>query len=135
MNQLFSLDFWFRLQPMSMTPIFIQVLFVFFTSFIILGAISTMVAKRKEEDRYMTRAYKQISSMFSTMGWLGLIILFFSYEELYLIGSRFWFLVWGIGLLVWAIKIAKYIKVDVPELRESKKSKEEVNKYLPRRSR
>lgn len=120
---------------MSMTPIFIQALFVLFTSFIILGSVASMVAKRKEEDRYMIRAYKQIATMLSTMGWLGLVFLFFSYEEIYLIGARFWFLAWGLLLAVWTIKIGKYIRFEIPELREAKKSKEEVNKYLPRRPR
>lgn len=135
MNTIFSLDFWFRLQPMTMTPIFTRFFFVLFAAFVIFGAIATMVARRKIDDRLLIKAYKKIASMFYTMGWLGLFILFFSYQEIYFFGARFWYLVWLAGFIYWTYTIIQYIKVQIPQIREEQMNRSEINKYLPRRSR
>lgn len=135
MNMIFSLDFWFRLQPITMTPLFTRFFFILFSAFVIFGAMATIVARKKHDDRLLIKTYKKIAQMFYTMGWLGLIILFFSYQEVYFFGARFWYLIWLAGLAFWIFSIVHYVKVQIPQLREEFQSKKEINKYLPRRSR
>jgi hypothetical protein len=135
MNTIFSLDFWFRLIPMSMTPVFMRSFFILFSAFVIFGAMANIVAKRKHDDALLVKVYKKIAQLFYGMGWFGLVILFFSYQEIYFFGARFWFLVWGVVLLYWLATIVKFIRIDIPVKRQELASKKEINKYLPRRSR
>ncbi len=135
MSNIFSLDFWFRLHPISLSPTFSRAFFVLFALFIIFGSIATMVARKRKEDMFLMRIYRKIAAMLTTMGWVGMMILFFSYEELYLLGARFWFLIWGLGVLAWIGSIVYYAKVHVPREREQYQSKVSANKYLPKRAR
>lgn len=135
MNQLFSLEFWFNFQPVGLTPLFSKAFFVVFATFIVFGAVANIVAKNRKDDRLMKKAYQRIAQLFYVMGWIGFFFWFASYETLYLLGARFWYLVWGLGVLVWAWRIYVYLTVTLPKLREEYKSNSDVNKYLPRRAR
>lgn len=133
MANLFDLNFWFRLQPIALSPSFSRAFFIAFAALIVFGAVATMVARKRKEDMFLVRIYRKISTMLTAMGWLGMLLLFFSYEELYLLGARFWFLAWGIGFLVWIGSIVLYAQVSVPRQREQFQSKSSANEYLPRK--
>lgn len=135
MNQLLSLDFWFNLQPEGLTPLFSRGFFVLFATCIVFGAIANIVAKNRKDDRFMKKAYQRIAQLFYVMGWVGFFIWFASYETLYLFGARFWYLVWLIGVIIWAYRIYVYITKVIPEKQEELKNRTETNKYLPRRAR
>ena len=94
-----------------------------------------MVARRRKEDMFLVRTYKKIATMFTTMGWIGMLFLWFSYEELFIFGARFWFLIWGIGVLAWVASIVYYVKIHVPKERDQYQSKASANKYLPKSKR
>ena len=135
MNTLFSLDFWFNLQSVGLTPLFSKIIFVVFTAFIVFGAVANIVARNRKDDRLLVQAYRRIAQMLYVMGWVGFFIWFASYENLYLFGARFWYIVWAIGLVVWAWRIFVYITKVIPELRVDLQHRADVNKYLPRRAR
>ncbi len=134
-SPLFTLDFWFNLRPHALSPGFDKSFFLLFGSLIIIGAIAKVIMRQKKADRYLARAYKMVSQLFTMMGALGMLLFFFTYEEIYLLGARFWFIVWGIGLIVWAIYIIRYAKVTIPKLREADSMRNRENEYLPRSSR
>ena len=83
----------------------------------------------------MRMTYMKIGTMSLTMGALGLIWYFLTYEEIYLLGARFWGLILGIGTIVWAVKIFRFIKVEVPAHKKQLAHKAESNKYLPKSNR
>lgn len=135
MNTLFSLDFWFNLQPIGLTPLFSKIIFVIFTAFIVFGAVANIVARNRKDDHLLVQAYRRIAQMLYVMGWVGFFIWFASYETLYLFGARFWYLIWVVGLIVWMWRIFVYITKVIPELRVDLQHRADVNKYLPRRAR
>lgn len=135
MNNLFSIDFWFNLSPIGLSPVFSKGFFIVFASFIVFGAIANIVAKNRKDDRLLMNAYRRIAQLFYVMGWVGFFFWFASYETLYLFGARFWYLVWAAGVAVWAWRIAVYITKVIPREREIYQHQADVNKYLPRRAR
>lgn len=133
LNNLLSLSFWFDLQPPVLSPTFERGFFILFAGMIIIGSIARIVARKKDVDRFVARGYKRIAQMIVVMGFVGLIWYFFSYELVYFLGARFWFLVWAIGLCYWVFRLYQYFKHELPALQETVKNREEGNKYLPRK--
>jgi len=133
LSPLFQLDFWFRLDPVGLNTVFETAFFFLFAIFIILASVSLIIARQKKGDRFAVKAYKLLGQMFMTMGILGMLWFFFTFEEIYFLGARFWFLLWLVALIVWLIGIYRYIKIIVPEMKNHGKEKAEANKYLPRK--
>lgn len=127
-------SFWFELQPDALTPSSEQMLFIFFGALVILGAITRILARhRRKDDKHLVAMYKKVGQMLLTMGILGLTIFFFAFERLYFIGARFWFLLWGIGLIVWIVQIVRFAKVTVPAKRQAQLKGREQERYMPRK--
>ena len=61
---------------------------------------------------------------------IGLIILFFSYEMVPLLSSRFWFLIWGIEMAVWLFFIFRITR-EIPKKKEEMEKDKEFKKYIP----
>ena len=123
------------MQPLGFSPAFEQSFFFLFAAFIILGSVSRIMARHQKEDRFMVKAYRHLGRMFLTMGILGMIWFFFTFEQIYFFGARFWFLVWLIGLVVWIWWIVKYVRVTVPMLRQQGAQKAKENQYMPKKKR
>lgn len=98
---------------------------------LILGAIIRMVATRRTEDRHVTATFNRVGRMGVTMGIIGLIIYFFTYQEIPFLGSRFWYLFWGVGCVIWIMSIVHYVKKIIPEERQREVELFERSKYLP----
>lgn len=135
MSPLFSPSFWFDLSPNALSPGFDKAFFVAFSLLVLAGAVARVMARHKKDDRYLVKAYLMVGDMLVAMGLLGMVFFFFTYEEIYLLGARFWFLVWGIGFLFWISYIVKYVKVKIPAMRAEVKEKNQQNEYLPRSKR
>ncbi|MFH1767470.1 MAG: hypothetical protein ABH826_05305 [Patescibacteria group bacterium] len=134
-SPLVSLDFWFNLTPHALSPGIDRGFFLFFGGLIIAGAIAKIIMRQKRADRYLARAYKMVSQCLMMMGALGMLLFFFTYEEIYLLGARFWFIVWGLGSIVWIYSIIRYARVTIPKLRTRDLEKNKENEYLPRSNR
>jgi len=134
LKPLLQFDFWFNLEPMALTPTFERFFFIFFGVMVIFGAVARIMARHKKDDRLLLQVYRQIGRMFLTMGVLGLLIFFFTFEEIQFFGARFWFLIWGIGLIVWIVMIILAAK-KIPQKREEYAKAKEGDQYLPRKKR
>ena len=106
-----------------------------FVVFLVLGIIGRMVVDRRGEDRYKLEIGSRISTLFVTMGIFGVILFFFSFEQIQLFGGRFWYPIWIVATIVWAFFLVRYMKRDVPAKRAREESLREQGKYLPRRAR
>lgn len=126
-------SFWFALQPNYLSPFFEKAFFLLFSVLLISGSVIRIRVRRKGFDRYNKIVFLQVGTMFITMGVAGMFWFFFSYEGLYLIGARFWFLVWGLGFIAWASVLVRFARVDIPSMKEQEKSRADANKYLPRK--
>lgn len=134
MNSLLSLLFWFDLTPVSFSPVFEKLFFFLFAFFILLASVSKIIARQKKGDRFTVSSYKRLSTMFTTLGILGMLWFFFSFEEVYFFGARFWFLLWLAGFIVWVGFLYRYMTVIIPAKKMRGEAKAQENKYLPRRN-
>lgn len=127
--------FWFDLTPVRMVPVFEASFFVLFAALVIGGAVIRIYLRNRPQEKYVAILWRRIAKIASISGVLGFVILFFAFEEVQVFGSRFWFLVWAVGVTYAAVSLARFMKHQVPQLRLREQSRAEVNKYLPRRSR
>lgn len=127
---LFSLKFWFDLTPDPLSPTNEFILLSFFTALVMAAIILKIM--NKKFDSYLIKIITRLRHLFLTMGIIGLFLLFFSYERAYILGSKFWYLFWGIGFLIWLGFILYDLLKKMPAEKKEKNRKESFEKYLPR---
>ena len=131
MNEFFSLGYWFTMSPPEVGGLLGNVVFALFIIVLVLGIVGRIVSDRKQEDRYKRDIGNRIASLLVTMGILGLILYFFSFEGIQLFGARFWYPVWVVTVIVWAFYIFRYVKRDIPQHKAQAEARREQGKYLP----
>jgi len=134
LRPVFSPSFWFDLTPTAMSPLFDKLFFILFALLVIAASAARMVANNKLEDKYHKIIALRAANIALITGVLGLVLYFFTYEEIQFFGARFWFLILLIGVIVAVVRLVRYAKKVVPVKRKNEQSKAEVNKYLPRRN-
>jgi len=127
------LDFWTNLQPAALSTVFERGFFFLFALLIIFGSLSRILSRSRKDDYLLVKAYRYLGQLLLTMGVLGMLWFFFSFEEIYFFGARFWFLVWLLVSLAWLGWIIRYVKVTVPRMRQMGAAKKDSNKYLPKK--
>lgn len=132
LNNFINPSFWFTLQPAEVGGLVGNSIFVFFLLLCVLGIVARIVSAQKE-DRFMRLLGNRIGTSLITMGFLGVCLYFFSFERIRLFGSRFWYLVWVIGLIVWVIYLVRYAKKTLPEMEAKDFNRTERRKYFPSR--
>ena len=128
MGNLLSLKFWFDLRPGSLLPgsqrIFIGVLFVLVICFLVFWFL-----QNKKKGLY-TPFFSKLYSFSAVNAFIGLIIWFLNYELIPFLSARFWFLLWGISMIIWLIFIFKDLK-KIPARKKELKEEKEFKKYIP----
>lgn len=135
MSSFFQPTYWFTLQPPEIGGILGYIVFGVFVAFLILGIVGRIVSDQKGNDRYKKEIGSRISSLFITMGVLGIILFFFSFEEIQLFGARFWYPVWAIATAVWIFFLVRFVKQEIPAKRLREESLKAKAKYLPHQHR
>ena len=133
MSPLFDLSFWFSRFPQPLTAVYEKVFFIIFVAVLVAGVVVRIISNQRERDRYAELIYHKIATLLITMGILGLVWFFFTYEQIPLLGGRFWFLFWVLGTAGWAAGIAIYAYKTVPRLRIEEHQRKEKMKYFPPR--
>lgn len=127
MNNLFTFDYWFSVNPGSLTSLGFNSL-VSLTAFFFLLAIVTLILKGKKG------LYRGIFNRFYDLSVgnfiIGLLFLFFHYQNIPFFTARFWLFLWLIGLAIWLYYIIKKLK-KIPEKRKELERELEKRKYLP----
>ena len=100
---------------------------------VFVGVIVRLVNARGTMERHLGRVFGRVGRMLTVMGILGTILVFMSYEAIPFFGYRLWYGVWLLAILAWAISIAIFVKVRLPEIRAQEVSRREREKYLPGR--
>jgi len=127
MKAFLSLKFWFNLRPgILVTQNYILAVLAFLVIITILFAIL-----KKNQAK---TAYRQLWESLYAFGFYNALIclalLFFTYELVPFLSARFWFLVWGAGIVVWLVFLVK--KFQQVKVRKEQLSKEkEFKKYIP----
>lgn len=129
-KKLLDLNFWFALHPNTPSGRTVIAAIAIFAAFLVLTFILRIAAGTKKQNPPLAKLLRKISKMFSTMALLGFVLLFFSYEQTYFLGSRFWFLLWFVGLVVWAVFVVLYAVRKMPREKEQMEKKKKFLKYL-----
>lgn len=131
-QKLLDWRFWLSLKPSALSEKSVR--FLLIGSIVILGiaVFFWILAYFKRKNPPLAKLFKKLRKLFFTMGLVGLILLFLSYEQIYLLGSHFWYLLWLIGFLVWLGFIARYMIFQMPKEKEEIEKKKRFLKYLPR---
>lgn len=129
-KKLLDLNFWFALRPNAPTERTVLAAVAVFAAFLVLAFVLRILARVKKQNLLLVKLLKKISKLFSTMALVGFVLLFFSYEQIYLLGSRFWFLLWFAGIVVWVVFIALYAVRKMPKEKNDMEKKKKFLKYL-----
>lgn len=119
------------MNPPQVGGILGNVVFFVFVLCAVLGIIGHIVTDRHKKDRYVRQIGKRISTLLITMGISGVVLYFFSFEEIRLFGAKFWYLVWMIVVVVWALLIIRFVRKDIPRAQEQTQARQAVARYLP----
>lgn len=128
MGNFFKISYWFNMNPGSLEPKML-VAFVAFLLFL-LAAIFICGIIRKRHAGLMYKIYDRLQGFAIGNLLIGLLYLFFTNQLIPVLSSRFWFLVWLIGMGVWLFFISKDIK-KVPAMKKQREQEEEFKKYIP----
>ncbi len=133
MSEFLQPTYWLTMNPPEVGGLLGTITFVIFVVVFVLGIVGHLVADRRGSDRFMREVGHNISTLLVVMGILGVLLFFFSFEEIRLFGARFWYLVWIAGFLFWSFLIFRYVKWTVPGMREREAQRHANQKYLPGR--
>lgn len=126
---MFNLDFWFQ-QPGVVLGGEDKILFIVFAGMIVLGAIFILWTNFNKH-QVVKRLLSRVRNLFVWVGLVGVLWFVMRYENVPMLGKRFWFLVLAVWWVIWAGFIAWY------GLAKFRKDKQEVDwkklnsKYLP----
>ena len=123
--------FWFSPEVLNVESWGGRIILMVFVILFLAGLVLRVMAKQKKEDRHLSLILKKVVSFLVTMGLLGLILYFFSFENVRVLGSRFWYVFWMIGFVVWLVFIISFIKKDIPAMKAAIIEAKEKEKYLP----
>jgi Ca2+/Na+ antiporter len=127
MTNLFTFKYWFSVNPGALLNLGFNLLLALTIALLILGLVTIVLKRRKGIYRGVFNSLYD----FSVANFiLGLIFLFFHYENIPFFTARFWLALWAIGIVLWLYFIFKKIK-KIPEKKKEIEAEKEKNKYLP----
>jgi phosphatidylglycerophosphate synthase len=129
-GRLFEASFWFSLRPSPLGEKTVLIVGGCFVAILVVALVLNFLAKTKKQNPPLAKIFKKFYKMLSTMAFMGLALLFLSYEQIYLLGAHFWFLVWFAGFLIWAVFIVYHIVKRMPEEKKELEQKKRFEKYL-----
>ena len=124
--------YWLNLRPVPLGPSLVGGILSFFAWFLV-ASLALRIAARvmKKKDARKADLLFRFARPLSTTGILGLLFLFFSYEQVPLLGMRLWFLLTFVLLIVWVGRVVKFAVTEYPALRREDDEKARLRKYLP----
>lgn len=131
MSNLLNLKFWFNLRAVPLTPFFNKAL-IGFTILSLVMFIAIKLLNKRNKNVLYTKIFQALINFSLTNLFVGVFLMFFNYEMVPFLSSRFWFLLWAIGILVWLYFIIKKLLV-IPRIGKQIEENKEFKKYIPQR--
>lgn len=127
MANLLTFKYWFNTSPESF--IFLaRIAFLSFLGLLLIAGVFFMLARRQAGPKKVL--FNKLYDFCFVNLILGLLLLFFNYQQVRFFSARFWILIWLIIMIWWAFNISKKIRKIILQ-REERKKEEEFKKYLP----
>lgn len=131
MSNLLDLKFWFNLRAVPLTPFFNKALIGFTILSLLMFIVVKLLNKRNKNILY-NKIFLTLANFSLTNLFVGVFLMFFNYEMVPFLSSRFWFLLWAIGVLVWLYFIIKKL-LSIPRISKQIEVNKEFKKYIPQR--
>lgn len=131
MSNLLDLKFWFNLRAVPLTPFFNKALIGFTILSLLMFIVVKLLNKRNKNILY-NKIFLTLANFSLTNLFVGVFLMFFNYEMVPFLSSRFWFLLWAIGILVWLYFIIKKL-LSIPRISKQIEVNKEFKKYIPQR--
>jgi hypothetical protein len=130
---LLSARFWFTPQPGPLLSVVARFLLIIFAVCLILATGFFIWSYFKRGDHITFKLLKKFQNFFTTLGIVGFAILFFFWQQIPYLSSRFWLIVWLLILLIWAGYIGRFAFFEAPKKRTELQEKAKFEKYLPKK--
>jgi amino acid transporter len=116
------------MRPGSLLPIYQKALVIFIVVLVVAAVIFSFI--RKKRKGLYSKVWRVLRGFSLSNAIVGLIILFFNYEMVPLLSARFWFVLWGIEMIVWLFFILRMAR-EIPKKKEQLEKEREFKKYIP----
>lgn len=127
--------YWFTLQSANTDGLIGKIFFGFFVLLFIFGIVCRLIVTHQTKDRYLKQIGIRVGVFAVSMGIIGMILFFFSYENIRLFGARFLYVFWAVAFIGWLMILVKFIVRDIPLLRERDIKEHAKLKYFPGKKR
>ncbi len=125
---LLTMSYWTNLRPEALSPLGLKVFVILLGGFAVLAFLIKILKGNKRGLYY--KIWQNLLSFFLTNFFIGLVLLFFSYESIPFLAARIWLLVWLLSMLAWLGFIIKFL-LKIPNIKQEKSKEREYNKYIP----
>ncbi|HBR13468.1 MAG: hypothetical protein A2260_04455 [Candidatus Komeilibacteria bacterium RIFOXYA2_FULL_45_9] len=127
-----TLSYWFDAYPQFFLPVFLWLFLGFFAVALALGFVCLRVLAGGKVSKVARRVWSKLRNWGFSLGFVGLILVFFKQQRTPYLGMRVWILLWLIIGAVWLAFILKFIFVRMPKIKKELEAKKEFEKYLPK---
>jgi hypothetical protein len=142
---LIKFDYWFS-QPFTARGFALWMLVGGFLLFIVAGLVFKILSQyttpRPSPNRGGAEGgvrskklvLKRVGSLGITMGFFGLIWMFFRQERVAFLAWRFWLLLWLAVTVFWAYRLVRYVLKRIPEIKAEEERRASIEQYLPKKN-
>jgi hypothetical protein len=133
---LLDYQYWINPRPVPLGPTLVGSIFAFFGWFVIASVGLYFLARHlKKHDHLKQDLVRRFARVLSTTAVLGYTVLFFSYEQLPVLGMRLWFLLVFVLFTIWMVRAIMFALKEYPRLKRSEVERKRYEKYLPKTAR
>lgn len=124
------LDYWFS-QPFTARGLALWLLVGGFLLFIVKGLVFKILSQY-QADKSKRLIFKRSGNFGITMGFVGLLWMFFRQERIAFLAWRFWLLLWVVVTVIWGYRLMRYALKRIPEIKAEEARRASIEKYLPK---
>lgn len=124
--------YWLNPRPVPLGPSLAAGILIFFCWFLLVALILWLIARAfRKSDALKADLFRRFARLFSTTGIVGLLLLFFAYEQAPILGMRFWTLILFIYFFIRLGLNIAYAARDYPGLKANVSERQRFEKWLP----
>jgi hypothetical protein len=128
--------YWINQNPVPLGPSLVSGILMFFGWFLVAAVVLYLVARYFRKSAPLKKdVFQRFGRLMLNVGVIGLLILFFSYQQAPFLGMRLWFLLLFIYLVVRLSLLIVYVIRDYPQKVAEIVERERRTKYFPKKKR
>ena len=129
MKELLNYHYWFNSRPEPLWPNDDKVIMWLYGFMAVLAIVSFFLKRLNGQNPYR-KIWSSLFSLSLVNFGIGLLLLFFSFELVPFLASRFWLLLWGIEAAIWLYFIIRDL-LEIPKLLTKQEAEKKYKQYIP----